>query len=151
MANQFFLSCDVREETTKEKALLRIALFLSNKLRADVKVILESLLEREAVANTALEKGIAIPHIIMNNNAISNVHLAVITFDPPVFDWKCQDETFVDKTLCLVIPQDCNLKMRNIENLTKVFQCLAHEDFIDSLKILSHSKDVIAQIEKIID
>ncbi|MBY5006210.1 PTS sugar transporter subunit IIA [Streptococcus suis] len=151
MDDNFFLYYDVMEELTKDKALLKIALFLSKEMKADTRCILNSIVERETIANTGLEKGIAVPHVIIKNNAISNAHLAVITFYPPVLDWLCNDETAVDIALCIVLPQSYDLKTKNIEKLTKIFKSLADEEFINSLQLKRNSIDVIRKLENIIN
>lgn len=151
MYENFLLFYDVREELTKDKALFQIALFLSEEMKTDTYQVLNSIVERENIANTGLEKGIAVPHVTINNNTISNAYLAVITFCPPVSDWLCNDETLVDKALCIVLPIDYNVKTRNIDKLTMIFKSLADDAFVDTLQLKSKSKEVVREIEKIVD
>jgi len=141
--DELFLNKNIKA-ATKEEALKRIALFVSEKLKADTNFVLNSLLVRENIRNTGLEKGIAAPHIILFNSVINRAYIAVITFCTPITDWVCLDGSLVEKALCLIVPQELDSSTIGIKDLTTIFRFLADDEKILEISKTTSSEAIVS-------
>ncbi|MCQ8264924.1 PTS sugar transporter subunit IIA [Streptococcus suis] len=141
MVSDFFLTKDIVGNFSKNRAIEEIALFLSQILEADTNAVLESIIQREQIQNTGLEKSIAVPHAFIPN--ISQAYLAVVSFDNPIPDWICVDNSYVERVLCLVLPLSYTKDTANITLLTKVFQCLSDESVMSEIQSQQDSQKIV--------
>ncbi len=146
MVNKFFLNKDICNVTTKNMALKEIALFLSEKLKADSGFVFDSIIKRELVNSTGLEKGIAVPHAFIPD--LREAHMAILSFDNPICDWTCVDYSLVDKALCLVLPETYTKKTPNVKRLTQIFQLLSNEQVLTNLQLGQTSQDILEILNK---
>lgn len=151
MQTDFFLGHNLcLKGISKDKALNHIALFLSKELEADTECVYSSILQRENVSNTGLEKGIALPHAVLPNESISRAYVAIVTFSPPVSNWLCLDDTLVEKAICLVVPENTDNTTQGIKELTLMFQSLADDDVVNSIKNARDSETIITILQSCI-
>ncbi|MDY4761660.1 PTS sugar transporter subunit IIA [Streptococcus thoraltensis] len=143
----FLLSGDLNGIYDKNGALYKVALFLSDKLEADTNVIFNSMVEREEISSTGLEKGIAVPHVFLTNDIVRDVHLAILTFDKSVIDWRCVDGSKVNKVFCLITPHSRSPETENVKRMISIMQSLASEKFTNSIESIKNSKDIVNILE----
>ena len=98
-------SCDI--DVTDQKAAFQIiAGIVASKMDVSKITVLKSLSTREKIANTALVKGIAIPHIILESDFTP--WLLILKSKTLIVDWDCLDDSKVNTLICLVVPKIIN-------------------------------------------
>ena len=148
MLGDFYLTKDLDGIKTKNKALKEIAEFLSDVLKVDTKDVLSSILLRENATDTGLEKGIAIPHVVLDSLDKNDAHLAIITFANPVSDWFCVDGTLVRKAICLIVPLNPEPGDKSVIKITEIFKMLASPKITDDIQLMRESQDIVHILEK---
>ncbi len=122
------VSC--RAQLNSKKQVLQV---LSNLLATHtpeyIDILYEALLKRERLGNTALGKGIAIPHARITD--IKTPQIAIITLIKPIV-FESLDGKSVDIIVGLVLPED-HIET-NISLLASITEMLADSDFIDQLR-----------------
>lgn len=147
MGTDFFLCTDLKGNLMKEDVLNQLSLFLSDKMKADSKIVLKSMKTREEIVSTALEKGIAVPHAFIPG--LSEAHVCVLKCEKEISDWICLDDSLVQVVICMVLPEVYDEHTKGIANLTKLFQQLADSSFLEKIGILKTSRDIVEVLSQI--
>lgn len=116
---------------SKKQVLRSLANFLAQTSSERSDVIFENLLEREQVADTALEKGVALPHFVHEKN--KEARILVATLEKSIPDWSCLDGSKVSLLICLVLPKEYTKQTPGIDQVIMVMKYLADSDLIASL------------------
>lgn len=131
MKNEFFIHICITQCTSKVEVLKKLADKLAENLQQiRAQEIFEEMLAREMISDTALEKGLALPHFIHEDN---KVQLCIVTLANEIHDWNCLDGSKVKLLLCLIIPKEYDEQTEGIAQLVKVMQKLADSEFVATL------------------
>lgn len=146
MENDFFLEMELFEVTNKDEVLERLSVFLSSKMKADSKTILNSIRQREEVSNTGLEKGVAVPHAFIPG--IREAHICIVRCNNEIPDWYCVDGSLVSLVLCMVLPESYDAATKGVEILIQIFRQLAHTHWVEEIQKITSSKEIADQLSK---
>lgn len=130
MKNKLLEYTHLTQCSSKRQVLRSLANFLTQTSSQGPDVIFENLLEREQVADTALEKGIALPHFVHEEN--KEARILVATLDKSIPDWSCLDGSNVSLLICLVLPKEYTRQTKGIVQVITMMKYLADSDFIAS-------------------
>lgn len=142
MKNLRIESFDLSSTYSKNEVFEVIAEQVGLKTSTEKSIILNSLHQRENLADTALIKGVAIPHIVIDTN--KKPQLFIFKLLNPIQDWICLDGTYVDTLISIFCPKNVNGYKKEIIELKKLFITLSNEDIEDKISRTSTSQEIIA-------
>lgn len=111
----------------KQEALQQLAHAAATTLNLDEIEVKATLMTREALADTALISGIAIPHIIIDKEFTPRI--CVVLLASPLEDWDCLDGTKVHLLLAFAVPQRTLVHQQEIREISEMITQLADEQF----------------------
>ncbi|MBE5059090.1 PTS sugar transporter subunit IIA [Lactobacillus crispatus] len=129
---------------TQMSAFKQMALLASKELSIEANKILNSLQEREKVANTALIEGIALPHIIIDK--IDKPKIFVFLDKHNIEDWQDLNNESIRILICYILPARVTYTDTSVRVLRKFSVKLADDQFIDrisSCRTISDLRDTI--------
>jgi fructose-specific phosphotransferase system IIA component len=112
-------------------------------LISDDKLILDELLKRESLGSTGLEKGIAIPHALIDE--VKEPFLALAVFKKGI-DFEAVDQlpTFV----LLMLLGSKNNPGAQLKILAHVCRLVKETDFVEQIKKIEDPRDICALLEE---
>ncbi len=125
------------EVTSKKRVLEYFSkLLATDTLSLTSHEILDSLLARERLGSTGLEKGIAIPHARV---AECHVTLAAFLQLEKGIDFDAADKQPVDLLFALVVPE--NSTEEHLKILAQLAQMFSEDEFCEKLRTLENDQD----------
>jgi nitrogen PTS system EIIA component len=104
----------------KRPALTKISVGLAQRAGITEKTILSGLLAREKVGSTALGKGIAVPHVLLNN--LSHPVASLTRLSAPI-DFDAPDDSQVDLLFALLWPRrDTQQFLPTLASVSRMFR-----------------------------
>ena len=143
--NEILLESFDMNVTNQNEAFQIIATMVGRKMNVSKVAVFKSLLTREKAANTALVKGVAIPHIILNYNF--SPWLLISKSNTLISDWDCLDNSKVNKLICLVVPQVVKKSSISFKGVIDIMTKLADDTVIKEINKAKNAAE-IAQILK---
>ena len=143
--NEILLKTCDRSLTDQRTAFLIIADIVARKMNVRNETVLQSLSTREKIANTALVKGVAIPHIILDRNF--SHWLLICKSNTLISDWNCLDNSKVNKLICLIVPQVVKKSSSGFREIIAIMNKLADDTVIAEINAAENAAE-IAQILK---
>ncbi|PXY84825.1 PTS sugar transporter subunit IIA [Lactobacillus melliventris] len=143
--NEILLKTCDRSLTDQRTAFLIIADIVARKMNVRNETVLQSLSTREKIANTALVKGVAIPHIILDRNF--SPWLLICKSNTLISDWNCLDNSKVNKLICLIVPQVVKKSNSGFREIIAIMNKLADDTVIAEINAAENAAE-IAQILK---
>ncbi|WP_294602929.1 PTS sugar transporter subunit IIA [uncultured Lactobacillus sp.] len=137
-------TCD-RDLTNQRIAFQVIAGIVACKMNVRKETVLQSLSTREKIANTALVKGVAIPHIILDRNF--SPWLLIFKSNTLISDWNCLDNSKVNKLICLIVPRVVKKSSSGFREIIAIMNKLADDTVITKINEAENAAE-IAQILK---
>ena len=137
-------TCD-RNLTDQRIAFQVIAGIVARKMNVRKETVLQSLSTREKIANTALVKGVAIPHIILDRNF--SPWLLIFKSNTLISDWNCLDNSKVNKLICLIVPRVVKKSSSGFREIIDIMNKLADDTVITKINEAENAAE-IAQILK---
>ena len=144
--NEILLESFDMNVTNQNEAFQIIATMVSRKMNVSKVAVFKSLLTREKAANTALVKGVAIPHIILNYNF--SPWLLISKSNTLISDWDCLDNSKVNKLICLVVPQVVKKSSISFKGVIDIMTKLADDAVIKEINKAKNAAEIV-QILKI--
>ncbi|MBF0779237.1 PTS sugar transporter subunit IIA [Streptococcus cuniculi] len=135
MKTNFIIQTHLTKCTSKISVLESLAGVLAEQVHQPYEEVFESLMARESVSDTALENGLALPHLISKNCQVAQVCIA--TLEEEVVDWICLDASKVELLLCLIIPRNYSEQTEGISQMIAVIQAVADSHFVESIRGLT--------------
>lgn len=126
---------------SKKSAFREVSTTVSKIMKIDLRIVIESLANREIISNTALVQGIAIPHIILPKSF--SPWLFIFRSSKNISDWKCLDDSKVRVLICLVVPQELSQKDKNFKEVRRIINKLAEDDVVSRISKAETAKQVI--------
>ena len=143
--NEILLKTCDRSLTDQRTAFLIIADIVARKMNVRNETVLQSLSTREKIANTALVKGVAIPHIILDRNF--SPWLLIFKSNTLISDWNCLDNSKVNKLICLIVPRVVKKSSSGFREIIDIMNKLADDTVITKINEAENAAE-IAQILK---
>jgi PTS system nitrogen regulatory IIA component len=131
----------VQKISSKIKVLDFFSKQFSSLINIDAELILEAFIARESLQSTAFEKGIAIPHCVLNN--VGNVYVGFLKLNQPI----CfEDEKNIHCDLFFCIIADKNSGAEYLRVLAKISRFLrddANKDLLRKTKTIKQIYDIL--------
>ena len=138
-------SCDF--EVTDQKAAFQIiAGIVASKMDVSKITVLKSLSTREKIANTALVKGIAIPHIILESDFTP--WLLILKSKTLIADWDCLDDSKVNTLICLVVPKIIKKSNKSFKKIIQIIDKLANDSVIAKINKAESATEIVQILKR---
>ena len=138
-------SCDF--DVTDQKAAFQIvADIVASKMFVSKATVLKSLSTREKIANTALVKGIAIPHIILESDFTP--WLLILKSKTLIVDWDCLDESKVNTLICLVVPKIIKKSNKSFKKIIQIIDKLANDNVIAEINKAESATEIVQILKR---
>lgn len=138
-------SCDI--DVTDQKAAFQIiAGIVASKMDVSKVTVLKSLSTREKIANTALVKGIAIPHIILESDFTP--WLLILKSKTLIVDWDCLDESKVNTLICLVVPKIIKKSNKSFKKIIQIIEKLANDNVIAEINKAESATEIVQILKR---
>ena len=138
-------SCDF-DVTDQKTAFQIIAGIVASKMFVSKKTVLKSLSTREKIANTALVKGIAIPHVILELDFTP--WLLIIRSQTLVIDWDCLDDSKVNTLICLIVPRIIKKFNKSFKEIIQIINKLADENVISEINKAESATEIVQILKR---
>lgn len=138
--NLLIESIKLDDFSSKNRTLKSLAEKISKKYSTNKNEVLHSLMEREMICNTRLEKGIATPHIILSSKIPAKI--IITKLNKQVDDWICLDNTKVDLLVCLICSKD-NVSQEELKRMKKIYSLLGDELFIEKITKINNENEIV--------
>jgi fructose-specific phosphotransferase system IIA component len=112
-------------------------------LISDEKLILDELLKRESLGSTGLEKGIAIPHALIDE--VKEPFLALAVFEKGI-DFEAVDQ--LPTYVLLMLLGSKNNPGAQLKILAHVCRLVKETDFVEQIKKIEDPSDICALLEE---
>ena len=138
-------SCDI--DVTDQKAAFQIiAGIVASKMDVSKVTVLKSLSTREKIANTALVKGIAIPHIILESDFTP--WLLILKSKTLIADWDCLDDSKVNTLICLVVPKIIKKSNKSFKKIIQIIDKLANDSVIAKINKAESATEIVQILKR---
>ena len=138
-------SCDF--DVTDQKAAFQIvADIVASKMFVSKGTVLKSLSTREKIANTALVKGIAIPHIILESDFTP--WLLILKSKTLIADWDCLDDSKVNTLICLVVPKIIKKTNKSFKKIIQIIDKLANDSVIAKINKAESATEIVQILKR---
>lgn len=144
--NEILLESFDMNVTNQNEAFQIIATMVSRKMNVSKVAVFKSLLTREKAANTALVKGVAIPHIILNYNF--SPWLLISKSNTLISDWDCLDNSKVNKLICLVVPQVVKKSSISFKGVIDIMTKLADDTVIKEINKAKNAAEIVQILKR---
>ncbi|MBH9985710.1 PTS sugar transporter subunit IIA [Lactobacillus sp. M0390] len=144
--NEILLESFDMNVTNQNEAFQIIATMVSRKMNVSKVAVFKSLLTREKAANTALVKGVAIPHIILNYNF--SPWLLISKSNTLISDWDCLDNSKVNKLICLVVPQVVKKSSISFKGVIDIMTKLADDAVIKEINKAKNAAEIVQILKR---
>ena len=141
--NEILLESFDMNVTNQNEAFQIIATMVGRKMNVSKVAVFKSLLTREKAANTALVKGVAIPHIILNYNF--SPWLLISKSNTLISDWDCLDNSKVNKLICLVVPQVVKKSSISFKGVIDIMTKLADDTVIKEINKAKNAAEIVIE------
>ncbi|MDE0586259.1 MAG: PTS sugar transporter subunit IIA [Planctomycetota bacterium] len=108
-------------------------------------VLLQQLIEREALASTALSAGVALPHPRAPSAAFTDSPIVVIAMLEQPVDWLALDGELVHTAILLLNPTP----HEHLQVLSRLALVLREQKLVDSLKERNSAEDIFSIIDSL--
>ena len=138
-------SCDI--DVTDQKAAFQIiADIVAPKMEVSKITVLRSLSTREKTANTALIKGIAIPHVILESDFTP--WLLILKSKTLIADWDCLDDSKVNTLICLVVPKIIKKSNKSFKKIIQIIDKLANDNVIAEINKAESATEIVQILKR---
>ena len=138
-------SCDF--DVTDQKAAFQIiADIVAPKMEVSKVTVLRSLSTREKTANTALIKGIAIPHVILESDFTP--WLLILKSKALIADWDCLDDSKVNTLICLVVPKIIKKSNKSFKKIIQIIDKLANDNVIAEINKAESATEIVQILKR---
>jgi len=144
--NEILLESFDMNVTNQNEAFQIIATMVGRKMNVSKVAVFKSLLTREKAANTALVKGVAIPHIILNYNF--SPWLLISKSNTLISDWDCLDNSKVNKLICLVVPQVVKKSSISFKGVIDIMTKLADDTVIKEINKAKNAAEIVQILKR---
>ena len=138
-------SCDF-DVTDQKTAFQIIAGIVASKMFVSKETVLKSLSTREKIANTALVKGIAIPHIILESDFTP--WLLILKSKTLIADWDCLDDSKVNTLICLVVPKIIKKSNKSFKKIIQIIDKLANDSVIAKINKAESATEIVQILKR---
>ena len=107
--------------------------------------LLQQLIEREALASTALSAGVALPHPRTPSDAFTDAPIVVIAMLEQPVDWLALDGEWVHTAILLLNPT----AREHLQVLSRLALVLREQKLVDALKARSSAEDIFGIIDSL--
>ena len=107
--------------------------------------LLQQLIEREALASTALSAGVALPHPRTPSDAFTDAPVVVIAMLEQPVDWLALDGELVHTAILLLNPT----AHEHLQVLSRLALVLREQKLVDALKARSSAEDIFSIIDSL--
>ncbi|MDC3283296.1 PTS sugar transporter subunit IIA [Planctomycetota bacterium] len=107
--------------------------------------LLQQLIEREALASTALSAGVALPHPRAPSDAFTDAPIVVIAMLEQPVDWLALDGELVHTAILLLNPT----AHEHLQVLSRLALVLREQKLVDALKARSSAEDIFGIIDSL--
>lgn len=144
--NEILLESYDIDVTDQKAAFQIIADIVAPKMEVSKVTVLKSLLTREKAANTALVKGIAIPHIILELDFTP--WLLIIKSQTLVTDWNCLDDSKVNTLICLIVPRIIKKSNKSFKKIIQIIDKLADDNVIAEINKAESATEIVQILKR---
>ena len=144
--NEILLESYDFDVTDQKAAFQIIADIVASKMEVSKVTVLKSLLTREKIANTALVKGIAIPHIILELDCTP--WLLIIRSQTLVIDWDCLDDSKVNTLICLIVPRIIKKSNKSFKKIIQIIDKLADDNVIAEINKAESATEIVQILKR---
>lgn len=144
--NEILLESYDFDVTDQKAAFQIIADIVASKMEVSKVTVLKSLLTREKIANTALVKGIAIPHIILELDFTP--WLLIIRSQTLVIDWDCLDDSKVNTLICLIVPRIIKKSNKSFKKIIQIIDKLADDNVIAEINKAESAAEIVQILKR---
>ncbi|AWM75613.1 PTS sugar transporter subunit IIA [Lactobacillus kullabergensis] len=138
-------SCDI--DVTDQKAAFQIIVdIVASKMDVSKVTVLRSLSTREKTANTALVKGIAIPHVILESDFTP--WLLILKSKTLIADWDCLDDSKVNTLICLVVPKIIKKSNKSFKKIIQIIDKLANDNVIAEINKAESATEIVQILKR---
>ena len=144
--NEILLESYDFDVTDQKAAFQIIAGIVASKMDVSKVTVLKSLSTREKIANTALVKGIAIPHIILESDFTP--WLLILKSKTLIVDWDCLDESKVNTLICLIVPRIIKKSNKNFKKIIQIIDKLANDNVIAEINKAESATEIVQILKR---
>ncbi|MBC6369279.1 PTS sugar transporter subunit IIA [Lactobacillus kullabergensis] len=144
--NEILLESYDFDVTDQKAAFQIIADIVASKMEVSKVTVLKSLLTREKIANTALVKGIAIPHVILELDFTP--WLLIIRSQTLVIDWDCLDDSKVNTLICLIVPRIIKKSNKSFKKIIQIIDKLADDNVIAEINKAESAAEIVQILKR---
>ncbi|MBC6342920.1 hypothetical protein ERK18_07905 [Lactobacillus kimbladii] len=144
--NEILLESYDFDVTDQKAAFQIIAGIVASKMDVSKVTVLKSLSTREKIANTALVKGIAIPHIILESDFTP--WLLILKSKTLIVDWDCLDESKVNTLICLVVPKIIKKSNKSFKKIIQIIDKLANDNVIAEINKAESATEIVQILKR---
>ena len=144
--NEILLESYDFDVTDQKAAFQIIAGIVASKMDVSKITVLKSLSTREKIANTALVKGIAIPHIILESDFTP--WLLILKSKTLIVDWDCLDESKVNTLICLVVPKIIKKSNKSFKKIIQIIEKLANDNVIAEINKAESATEIVQILKR---
>lgn len=144
--NEILLESYDFDVTDQKAAFQIIAGIVASKMDVSKITVLKSLSTREKIANTALVKGIAIPHIILESDFTP--WLLILKSKTLIVDWDCLDESKVNTLICLVVPKIIKKSNKSFKKIIQIIDKLANDNVIAEINKAESATEIVQILKR---
>ena len=144
--NEILLESYDFDVTDQKAAFQIIADIVASKMEVSKVTVLKSLLTREKIANTALVKGIAIPHVILELDFTP--WLLIIRSQTLVIDWDCLDDSKVNTLICLIVPRIIKKSNKSFKKIIQIIDKLADDNVIAEINKAESATEIVQILKR---
>ena len=144
--NEILLESYDFDVTDQKAAFQIIAGIVVSKMDVSKVTVLKSLSTREKIANTALVKGIAIPHIILESDFTP--WLLILKSKILIADWDCLDDSKVNTLICLVVPKIIKKSNKSFKKIIQIIDKLANDNVIAEINKAESATEIVQILKR---
>lgn len=144
--NEILLESYDFDVTDQKAAFQIIAGIVASKMDVSKVTVLKSLSTREKIANTALVKGIAIPHIILESDFTP--WLLILKSKTLIVDWDCLDDSKVNTLICLVVPKIIKKSNKSFKKIIQIIDKLANDSVIAKINKAESAAEIVQILKR---
>ena len=144
--NEILLESYDFDVTDQKAAFQIIADIVAPKMEVSKVTVLKSLSTREKIANTALVKGIAIPHIILESDFTP--WLLILKSKTLIVDWDCLDDSKVNTLICLVVPRIIKKSNKSFKKIIQIIDKLADDNVIAEINKAESAAEIVQILKR---
>lgn len=134
-------------DVTDQKAAFQIIVdIVASKMDVSKVTVLRSLSTREKTANTALIKGIAIPHVILESDFTP--WLLILKSKTLIADWDCLDDSKVNTLICLVVPKIIKKSNKSFKKIIQIIDKLANDNVIAEINKAESATEIVKILKR---